>query len=53
MSDRMGGGGLEAIYTLIDKLENLNANFDSMMLEVRATNPIVGNLLANSTKAIV
>jgi hypothetical protein len=52
MSDKMGGGGLEAIHTLMDKLENLNANLDSMMSEVRVTNPIVGNVLANVTKAM-
>ena len=52
MSDRMGGGGLEAIETLMDKLENLSANLDSMMSEVRLTNPIVGNVLANATKTM-
>jgi hypothetical protein len=57
MSDRMGGGGLEAncfmaIHTLMDKLEKRNADLDSMMLEVRATNPIVGNVLANAAKAM-
>jgi hypothetical protein len=52
MSDRMGGGGLEAIETLMDKLDNLSTNLDSMMSEVRVTNPIVGNVLANATKAM-
>ncbi len=52
MSDRVGGGGSEAIETLMDKLENLSANLDSMMSEVRVTNPIVGNVLANATKAM-
>ncbi len=52
MSDRMGGGGLVAIETLMDKLENLSANLDSMMSEVRVTNPIVGNVLANATKVM-
>jgi hypothetical protein len=52
MSDRMGGGGLEAIHNLMEKLENLNANLDSMMLEVRVTNPIVKNVLANATKVM-
>ncbi len=57
MSDRMGGGGLEAhcfmvINTLMDKLEKLNSDLDSMMLEVRATNPIVGNVFANAAKAM-
>jgi phage-related protein len=52
MSDRMGGGGSEAIETVMDKLENLSANLDSMMSEVRVTNPIVRNVLANATKAM-
>jgi hypothetical protein len=57
MSDRMGGGGLEAyclmaINTLMDKLEKLDLDLDSMMSEVRATNPIVGNVLANAAKAM-
>jgi hypothetical protein len=52
MSDRMGGGGSEAIETLMDKLDNLSANLVSMMSEVRVTNPIVGNVLANATKAM-
>jgi hypothetical protein len=52
MSDRMDGGGSEAIHTLMDKLESLNANLDSMMSELRVTNPIVGNVLANATKAM-
>jgi hypothetical protein len=57
MSDRMGGGGSEAdcfmaIHILIDKLEKLNADLESMMSEVRATNPIVGNVLANAAKAM-
>jgi hypothetical protein len=57
MSDRIGGGGLEAhcfmaINTLMDKLEKLNSDLDSMMSEVRATNPIVGNVLANAAKAM-
>ncbi len=57
MFDRMGGGGSEtncfmAIHTLMDKLEKLNADLDSMMSEVRATNPIVGNVLANAAKTM-
>jgi hypothetical protein len=57
MSDRMGGGGSEAscfmaIHTLMDKLEKLNADLDSMMSEVRATNPIVGNVLPNAAKTM-
>jgi hypothetical protein len=57
MSDRMGGGGLvancfTAIHTLMDKLEKLNADLDSMMSEVRATNPIVGNVLVNAAKTM-
>jgi hypothetical protein len=41
-----------AIHTLMDKLEKLNTDLDSMMSEVRATNPIVGNVLANVAKAM-
>ena len=57
MSDRMGGGGSEAycfmgINTLMDKPEKLNSDLDSMMSEVRATNPIVGNVLVNVAKAM-
>jgi hypothetical protein len=57
MSDRMGGGGSEAncfmaIHTLMDKLEKLNTDLHSMMSEVRATNPIAGNVLANAAKAM-
>jgi hypothetical protein len=57
MSNRMGGGGLEAhclmaFNTPMDKLEKLNLDLDSMMSEVRATNPIIGNVLANSAKAM-
>jgi hypothetical protein len=53
----MGGGGSEAdcfmaIHILMDKLEKLNEDLESMMLEVRATNPIVGNVLANVAKAM-
>ncbi len=43
---------LMAINTLMDKLEKLNLNLDSMMSEVQATNPIVGNVLANVAKAM-
>ncbi len=57
MSDRMGGGESEAncfmaIHTLMDKLEKLNTNLDSMMSEVRATNSIVGNVWENVAKAM-
>jgi hypothetical protein len=57
MSNKMGGEGLEAhrfmaINTLMDKLEQLNSDLDSMKLEVRSTNPIVGNVLTNTAKAI-
>jgi hypothetical protein len=52
MSDRMGGGGSEAIETLMGKLDSLSATLDSMMSEVRVANPIVGNVLANATKAM-
>jgi hypothetical protein len=57
MSDRMGGGELEAhcfmvINTLMDMVEQLNSDLDSMMSRVRSTNPIVGNVLANAVKAM-
>jgi hypothetical protein len=57
MSNRMGGGGSEAHCfiannTLMDKVEQLNSVLDSMMSEVRSTNPIVGNVLANAAKAM-
>ncbi len=52
MSDRMGGGGLEAIETLMDKLDYFSTNLDSMMSEMSISNPIVGNVLANATKAM-
>jgi hypothetical protein len=57
MSNRMGVGGLEAHYlmainTLMDKLEQLNSDLDSMMLEARSTNSIIRNVLANAAKAM-
>ncbi len=57
MSDRMGVDGLEthslmAINLLMSKLEQLNADLDSMVLEVRLTNPIIGNVLDNANKAM-
>ena len=36
----------------MDKLDSLSTNLDSMMSEVRVTNPIVRNVLANVTKAM-
>jgi hypothetical protein len=41
-----------AINLLMSKLEQLNADLDSMVLEVRLTNPIVGNVLDNAKKAM-
>ena len=57
MSDRIGADGLEthslmAINLLMSKLEQLNADLDSMVSEVRLTNPIVGNVLDNAKKAV-
>jgi hypothetical protein len=57
MLDRMGGGGSEAyclmaLNTLMDKLEKLNLDLDLMMSEVWATNPIVGNVLANAANTM-
>ncbi len=57
MSDRMGVEGSEthsltAINLLMDKLEQLNADLASMVLELRLTNPIVGNVLDNAKKAM-
>ncbi len=40
------------INLLIDKLEQLNADLASMVLEVRRTNPIVGNVLDNAKKPV-
>jgi len=57
MSDRMGVEGLEthslmAINLLMDKLEQLIADLASMVLELRLTNTIVGNVLDNAKKAM-
>ena len=57
MYDRMGVEGSEttsltAINLLIKKLEQLNADLVSMVLEVRLTNPIVGNVLDNAKIAM-
>jgi hypothetical protein len=57
MSDRMSVDGSEThslmvINLLMSKLEQLNADLDSMVLEVRLTNPIVGNVLDNVKKAM-
>jgi hypothetical protein len=53
MYDRMGEVGsdtysLTAINLLMEKLQQLNANLETMVSEVRSTNPIVGNLLDNA-----
>ncbi len=50
MYDRMGEVGsdtysLMAINLLMEKLQQLNADLETMVSEVRLTNPIVGNLL--------
>jgi hypothetical protein len=52
MYDRVGPDGsdrysLTANNLLMDKLEQLNLNLESMVLEVRLTNPFVGNVLDN------
>ena len=53
MYDRMGRDGsdtyiLTAINLFMEKLEQLNADLESMVLEVRLANPIVGNVLDNA-----
>ena len=53
MYDRMGCDSsdtysLTAINLLMGKLEQLNADLESMVLEVRLANPIVGNVLDNA-----
>jgi hypothetical protein len=58
MSDRMGVEGLEthslmAINLLMEKLEQLNADLASMVLEVRLTNPVVGRLDMYCTKVFL
>ena len=57
MADRMGvdvseTDNLMAINNLMEKLEQLNADLVSMVLEVRLTNPIVGSVLDNAKKAM-
>jgi hypothetical protein len=56
-SERMSMGGSEVqvfmtINILMEKLEKLNEDLDSMMNEKRVTNPIVGNVLAIATKVM-
>ena len=41
-----------AIYLFMDKLEQLNSDLASMILEVRLTNPIVDNVQDNAKKAM-
>ena len=53
MYNRMGHDGtdtysLTAINLLVEKLEQLNDDLESMVLEVRLTNPIVGDVLDNA-----
>ena len=55
--DRMGHDGgdtfsMTAINLLMEKLELLNAYLESMVSEVRSTNPIVGNVLDNAKIAM-
>ena len=57
MNDRMGCDGtdtysLTAINLLMETLEQLNADLESMVLEVRLTNPIVRNVLDNAKIAM-
>ena len=57
MYDRMGEAGcdtysLTAINLLMEKLEQLNADLETMVSEVRLTNPIVGNVLDNAKIAM-
>ncbi len=57
MYDRMGRDGsdtfsMTAINLLMEKLEQLNADLESMVSEVRLTNPIVGNVLDNAKIAM-
>ncbi len=41
-----------AINILMEKLEKLNKDLDSMMNKKRVTNPIVGNVLAIAAKVM-
>ncbi len=57
MYDRVGRDGsdtysLTAINLLMDKLEQLILDLESIVLEVRLTNPIVGNVLDNAKIAM-
>ena len=58
MSERMNLGGSEEaqvfslINLLMEKLERLNEDLETMMKEKRTTNPIVGNVLAIAAKAM-
>ena len=57
MYDRMGEAGgdtysLTGINVLMEKLEQLNADLEKMVSEVRFTNPIVGNVLDNAKIAM-
>jgi hypothetical protein len=56
-SERMSLGGSDAqvlfsINILMEKLEKLNKDLDSMMNKKRTTNPIIGNVLAIAAKAM-
>jgi hypothetical protein len=51
------GAGSEAqvfmsINLLMEKLEKLNQDFESMMTEKRLTNPIIGNVLVIAANAM-
>ncbi len=57
MYDRMGEAGgdtysLTGINLLMEKLEQLNADLETMVSEVMLTNPIVGNVLDNAKIAM-
>ncbi len=56
-SERMSLGGSEAqvfssINLLMEKLERLNGDLETMMNVKRTTNPIVGNVLVTAAKAM-
>ncbi len=53
MSERMGLDLFDGINNLMDKLEQLNADLEIMMGEVRSINPIVGNVFENAAKSMV
>jgi tape measure domain-containing protein len=50
--ERMGVDSFDGINNLMDKLEQLNADLEIMMGEVRSINPIVGNVLENAAKSM-